>query len=116
MRDVKQITNILVKLRKIWERSPDLRLGQLLMIGAKDKDIFYLEDEELIQMAEASITRPSEKYFDDFMAYLNLSTFPKKEDVPIKPENLTEEEAREIRWNAYRYFKTHPNKITEEIS
>lgn len=35
-----------------WTRNPDLRLGQLLMVACKQKDLFYVEDFELAKLLE----------------------------------------------------------------
>jgi len=55
MRDPNRIPTVLGLLGKFWMKNPDLRLGQIISnINAsrygisKDRDIFYLEDEELI--------------------------------------------------------------------
>lgn len=50
MRDVNRIPQILNDLKKIWELTPDIRLGQLLL-NAVDHDentLFYIEDQDLI--------------------------------------------------------------------
>ena len=50
MRDVNRIPQILGDLKKIWELTPDIRLGQLLL-NAVDHDentLFYIEDQDLI--------------------------------------------------------------------
>jgi uncharacterized protein YihD (DUF1040 family) len=52
MRDPNRIRNILDKLQEIWERYPDLRFGQLIMNLFKDYELFYMEDEELMQEIE----------------------------------------------------------------
>lgn len=50
MRDPKRIPKILKALQKIWERHPDLRLGQLLLnLGY---DFYYTEDVKLIEQLE----------------------------------------------------------------
>jgi len=45
MRDLQRIPKILSTLERIWQKNPDLRLTQLLVIAAKPKDpcpqIFY---------------------------------------------------------------------------
>ena len=52
MRDVKRIPIILERLRRIWERNPDLRLGQLVVIGTQpaqpNAEVFNIEDEKLL--------------------------------------------------------------------
>lgn len=50
MRDPKRIPKILKELQKVWEKHPDLRLGQLLLnLGF---DFYYVEDKELIKKLE----------------------------------------------------------------
>jgi len=59
-RDPKRIPKIIKRLRKVWEKCPDLRLGQLIENaynrqigeGYKGKDIYYVEDEQLIKDIE----------------------------------------------------------------
>ena len=40
------------KLEELWRKYPDLRLGQLLIDCAGDKDLFNLEDDELLEAME----------------------------------------------------------------
>jgi len=54
MRNPKRIPVVLNRIKEIWEQYPDLRLGQFLVLG--HKDIFLLEDDDLIFFLE-------EKYF-----------------------------------------------------
>lgn len=64
-RDLTQIDRILKKIRKLWQKSPDLRLLQLLL-NAKDvtphplADPFYVEDAVLEAGLDklAKLTRP----------------------------------------------------------
>lgn len=55
MRDPKRIPEILEKLRVIWERVPDWRLGQLInnVTYVSSVPAFYVEDEELIKDLDA---------------------------------------------------------------
>lgn len=48
MRDPKRIKRILEKLELVWDKRPDMRLGQLIhnYTGVK-YDIFYMEDDVL---------------------------------------------------------------------
>ena len=50
MRDVNRIPQILGDLKKIWELTPDIRLGQLLLnaVDHDEKTLFYIEDQDLI--------------------------------------------------------------------
>jgi hypothetical protein len=50
MRDPKRIARILGKLQQIWERYPDMRLGQLvtnLIPGADLDKLWFIEEDEL---------------------------------------------------------------------
>lgn len=52
MRDPNRIPMILTEIEKVWKRNPDLRLGQIISnstVLALTTDIFYMEDEELIE-------------------------------------------------------------------
>lgn len=53
IRDPARIDPALETLRRIWRTQPDLRLGQLVVIGARPPDpapaIFYIEDEKLLE-------------------------------------------------------------------
>ncbi len=53
MRDPERIDYILLSLKRVWERNPDLRLGQLIVISAKLKqqcpEVFSVEDDALLQ-------------------------------------------------------------------
>jgi len=55
MRDPERIDEILELISDIWHKNPDLRLCQLLSNAAirsswPEKDLYYLEDDELIDM------------------------------------------------------------------
>ena len=49
-RDPARIEPTLAELRRIWERYPDMRLGQLVVNGARrvDRDPFNVEDDLLL--------------------------------------------------------------------
>ena len=51
MRDPKRIPRMLILLWKIWEKHPDLRLGQIVsnVTPGPDPDPFYLEDEDFME-------------------------------------------------------------------
>ena len=53
MRSVDRIPNILDKVGKIWEKYPDLRLGQLLLNCFSDPLLYYIEDDKLIESLES---------------------------------------------------------------
>lgn len=50
----KEVINILLK---SWNRVPELRLGQLITCVFKDKDIFYITDEDFIKEIEQWIKK-----------------------------------------------------------
>lgn len=50
MRDPRRIPKILQKLERIWEKYPDLRLGQLILNSVQGPVLYYVEDEELIKI------------------------------------------------------------------
>lgn len=53
MRDKERIPDILARLEKVWEKYPDLRLGQLVVNVVDDASLLYmLEDKELIEGIE----------------------------------------------------------------
>lgn len=47
MRDPKRIDEVLAAVREVWEKEPDMRLGQLLWALAEG-DPFYIEDHVLV--------------------------------------------------------------------
>ena len=52
MRDPERIGPMLEVIKKIWEKYPDLRLGQLLCNAVPESLIYYIEDEALIGAIE----------------------------------------------------------------
>lgn len=51
MRDINRIHPLLENIEAIWAKHPDLRLGQLLSCAIPEgKDIFYVEDDELLKL------------------------------------------------------------------
>jgi uncharacterized protein YihD (DUF1040 family) len=48
MRDKKRIPKILKEVQTIWEKNPDLRLGQLILNAISDPALYYVEDKDLI--------------------------------------------------------------------
>ena len=52
MRRKDRIDSIINRLEDIWLEFPDLRLGQLLLNVSKDPELYYLEDETLIEKLE----------------------------------------------------------------
>lgn len=53
MRDPKRIDKCLRKIKEVWGKNPDLRLGQLLLnIVPSVNSLYFIEDEELINLLE----------------------------------------------------------------
>ncbi|MBX9901383.1 MAG: hypothetical protein K2Y28_11435 [Burkholderiaceae bacterium] len=52
MRDPNRIPVVLDALRRVWERQPDLRLGQLIVIATRPDEpclkVFNIEEAELL--------------------------------------------------------------------
>jgi len=52
-RDPRRIQVILDALKEVWEKSPDLRLGQLVVNAAgqhaRHGDVFYVEDDVMLE-------------------------------------------------------------------
>ena len=48
MRDPKRIDGVLAAVKNLWEKYPDMRLGQLIW-GIAGRDPFYMEDDELVK-------------------------------------------------------------------
>ena len=52
MRDPERIKSVLNRLQAVWEKYPDLRLGQLILNVVQDPTLYYLEDDKLIETIE----------------------------------------------------------------
>ncbi len=55
MRDIDRIPSIIARLQRVWQRHPDLRLGQLILNVAESNDsarIYYASDLDLIVAIE----------------------------------------------------------------
>ena len=52
MRDMNRIDLILDRLKTLWKKYPDLRLGQLITNVLQDPALYYIEDAELIDLLE----------------------------------------------------------------
>ena len=48
MRDPNRIPQILEEIKKIWEKYPDMRLGQLIGNVFRDPTLYYVEDQGLV--------------------------------------------------------------------
>ncbi|MBU5473572.1 hypothetical protein [Roseburia sp. MSJ-14] len=55
MREIERISPMLEAIEKAWALFPDLQLGQLLTICAKDRDLFYIEDTDLLREFQSYI-------------------------------------------------------------
>lgn len=68
MRNPDRIPQVLHALQKVWEKSPDLRLGQLLVNTTqsfnKNLDVFYLEDDVLLRLLQAAESEDKEKMIE----------------------------------------------------
>ncbi len=49
MRDPRRINKIVRELKRIWKENPQLRLCQLLGNCFVEKDLYYIEDDFLLQ-------------------------------------------------------------------
>lgn len=52
MRNINRIGNVLETISKIWNKNPDLRLGQLLLNAVDSEYLYYIEEDELIKILE----------------------------------------------------------------
>jgi len=54
MRDINRIDGYLERVKEIWKKYPDLRLGQLIINieGQCDTPLYYMEDNKLIETLE----------------------------------------------------------------
>lgn len=50
MRDINRIDRILKEIGTIWKQYPDLRLGQLILNVINDPALYYIEDDELVEL------------------------------------------------------------------
>jgi hypothetical protein len=55
MRDVNRIRPLMERLIAVWERHPDLRLGQIVSNASPSRDSFNIEDEALIRAIERQL-------------------------------------------------------------
>jgi len=50
MRDLNRIKPIIDTVTQVWNKHPDLRLGQMLEnLTGYDEDLYYVEDDELLK-------------------------------------------------------------------
>ena len=61
MRDIDRIDAVLEKIRQIWLREPDTRLGQMLIKVVRPQnpspELFYLEEKELLAKLDTYVKR-----------------------------------------------------------
>lgn len=57
MRDPERIEPFLNKIEEIWKRFPDLRFGQLIGNVIKDPALYYIEDDEFIEILKEYYSR-----------------------------------------------------------
>lgn len=60
MRNPDRIDHILVRLKQVWEKYPDLRLGQLILNVVEDPTLYYIEDDALLDVLEKTYTNKKE--------------------------------------------------------
>lgn len=48
MRDPQRIDKILGRIGLLWKNNPDMRLGQFLLAACKPENLYYIEDETLL--------------------------------------------------------------------
>lgn len=65
MRDPDRINTVLEKIRQLWLRDPDMRLGQLLIAAVRPKDpcpeLFYIEESDLIEKLDEYFQRKAKR-------------------------------------------------------
>ena len=58
MRDPNRIPKLLIRLGRLWEEHPDLRLGQLIGNYVDGVGLYYIEDELLLDTLEEAYEMP----------------------------------------------------------
>lgn len=61
MRDPKRIPKILKAIEKVWEKYPDMRLGQLIANVVDESAIYFLEDELLVKVLITNYIPPEDR-------------------------------------------------------
>ena len=54
MRDPKRINECLRKIKEVWSKHPDLRLGQLIVNAVPEIYLYHIEDDVLIECIQNS--------------------------------------------------------------
>lgn len=63
-REKDRIIRMLAKIHEIWDETPDMRLGQLLVnldVAPPNTDIFYIEDDVMEKTIDTGIASLREK-------------------------------------------------------
>lgn len=59
VRDPNRIDELLERLKTVWKKQPDLRLGQIIINAGRFTlgldDVFYVEDEQLVKAIESEL-------------------------------------------------------------
>ena len=55
MRDPKRIDAVIEQLRTVWKCAPELRLGQMLLNVFSEPNLYYVEDQALIDKLVARL-------------------------------------------------------------
>lgn len=61
MRNPNRIDRILNEIRIIWKQYPDLRLGQLILNVIENPALYYIEDEELVELLKQTYLKELKK-------------------------------------------------------
>ena len=116
MRDPKRIEKVLVDIKAIWEKYPDMRLGQLIGNVLEGPSLYYVEDDSLVKAlkdmyegaketvrfdedayildlikkhpGELSFVLDAETYKDYVASYETVSENPEKDAELTEPEYL----------------------------
>lgn len=64
-RDPKRISKILNILKQIWKMNPDLRLGQLILNAVNEEDLYYMEDDKILEKIVSTYSQKEE--INDFL-------------------------------------------------
>lgn len=53
MRDINRIEPFLEQLEILWKQNPDMRFYQLIYATTQGKDMFYTEDDKMLEIIKA---------------------------------------------------------------
>lgn len=57
MRNPDRIQSVLNEIKKVWLKYPDLRLGQLILNVENQTNLYYVEDDRLIELLKSIYNR-----------------------------------------------------------